>query len=179
MAWPNPFRRKRKNDRTCWGYTFELTNDHLTPEQTYPLKYSYDRLGDESLQRLDEIAQSQRSLLSRERPSQSARPALQNRRISSSNQKSVIVAKRDLYISLRENAQSDPLLGQLWAEAHAVPEWVDWGKVARGQDVFYRYGGPALTGLAFQSLLGGMVNILNQTTHTPPLTMMDERVRTE
>lgn len=34
---------------------------------------------------------------------------------------------------------------------------VDWEQIARGQDVFYRYGGPALTGLCFQSLLGGMV----------------------
>ncbi|RAL66063.1 hypothetical protein DID88_005723 [Monilinia fructigena] len=29
-------------------------------------------------------------------------------------------------------------------------------KLGRGQDVFYRYGGAALTGLAYQSLLGGM-----------------------
>lgn len=33
---------------------------------------------------------------------------------------------------------------------------VDWEQIARGQDVFYRYGGANLTGLAYQSLLGGM-----------------------
>lgn len=37
-----------------------------------------------------------------------------------------------------------------------VPDWVDWEQIARGQDVFYRYGGANLTGLAYQSLLGGM-----------------------
>lgn len=33
---------------------------------------------------------------------------------------------------------------------------MDWDQIARGQDVFYRYGGANLTGLAYQSLLGGM-----------------------
>jgi hypothetical protein len=37
-----------------------------------------------------------------------------------------------------------------------VPDWVDWAQIERGQDVFYRYGGACLTGLAYQSLLGGM-----------------------
>lgn len=37
-----------------------------------------------------------------------------------------------------------------------MPEWVDWAQIERGQDVFYRYGGACLTGLAYQSLLGGM-----------------------
>jgi len=37
-----------------------------------------------------------------------------------------------------------------------VPPWVDWEQIRRGQDVFYRYGGANLTGLAYQSLLGGM-----------------------
>ena len=37
-----------------------------------------------------------------------------------------------------------------------MPDWVDWAQISRGQDVFYRYGGANLTGLAYQSLLGGM-----------------------
>ena len=64
--------------------------------------------------------------------------------------------KRDLYALLRDNAASDPTLNKLWTQVNSVPEWVDWEQIARGQEVFYRYGGPALMGLAFQSLLGGM-----------------------
>ncbi|KAL8679723.1 MAG: hypothetical protein Q9186_003995 [Xanthomendoza sp. 1 TL-2023] len=66
--------------------------------------------------------------------------------------------KRDLYMLLRDHAQGDEVLGRLWADVNAVPPWVCWEQIERGQEVFYRYGGPALTGLAFQSLLGGMVD---------------------
>ena len=175
MAWPNPFRRRDQNTRTCWGYTFQITSDHLTPEQTAPLKYSYDRLGDEALKRLDAISQPSYSPLSHKVPAQPKRPARENyEKESSSNEKPVIVPKRDLYISLRDNAQSDPVLGQLWAEAHTVPSWVNWDQLARGQDVFYRYGGPALTGLAYQSLLGGMVSVVGRTSVILRLTKAEE-----
>lgn len=64
--------------------------------------------------------------------------------------------RRDLYALLEEHRASDPKLSELWTEVNTVPAWVDWEQIERGQDVFYRYGGPALTGLTFQSLLGGM-----------------------
>lgn len=86
---------------------------------------------------------------------------------------------------MQDHAEDDEILGQLWREINTVPTWVDWEQIARGQDCFYRYGGPALSmyfsrfrslglsicatlegqvltsksssaGLAFQSLLGGM-----------------------
>jgi hypothetical protein len=61
------------------------------------------------------------------------------------------------YVSLlKEHHGSHPSLSQLWTEVNRVPGWVDWNQLSRGQDVFYRYGGAALTGLAFQSLLGGL-----------------------
>ena len=63
---------------------------------------------------------------------------------------------RDLYFLLRDHAANDEVLEALWEEVNTVPSWVDWAQIARGQEVFYRYGGPCLTGLAFQSLLGGM-----------------------
>ncbi|MCJ1251119.1 hypothetical protein MMC30_008350 [Trapelia coarctata] len=149
MAWPNPFRFRDENTRTCWGYTFQFTPDHLTPEQTHPMKFSYDRLGEAALDRLDEISPPPRSALPRN-SSKYAEPAR-------SDEKSVDPPpKRDLYILLRDNADKDETLAKLWKEVNTVPEWVDWDQIARGQDVFYRYGGPALTGLAFQSLLGGM-----------------------
>jgi hypothetical protein len=66
------------------------------------------------------------------------------------------VPPRDLYALLKEHHASNAKLDQLWQEVNTIPDWVDWEQIARGQDVFYRYGGPALTGLTFQSLLGGM-----------------------
>ena len=63
---------------------------------------------------------------------------------------------RDLYAVLREHADKDEVLQELWEEVTTIPSWVDWDQIQRGQDVFYRYGGACLTGLAYQSLLGGM-----------------------
>lgn len=67
-----------------------------------------------------------------------------------------IKAKRDLYLLLRDNVDKNEKLKRLWDEVNDVPDWVDWEQISRGQDVFYRYGGATLTGLAYQSLLGGM-----------------------
>lgn len=64
--------------------------------------------------------------------------------------------ERDLYELLRDNHDRHPKLAELWDEVNDIPAWVDWAQIARGQDVFYRYGGATLTGLAYQSLLGGM-----------------------
>ncbi|KAF7870498.1 hypothetical protein EAF04_004242 [Stromatinia cepivora] len=64
--------------------------------------------------------------------------------------------KRDLYALLRDHSSEDEKLGELWEEINTIPDWVDWDQIGRGQEVFYRYGGAALTGLAYQSLLGGM-----------------------
>lgn len=57
---------------------------------------------------------------------------------------------------LKQHHEPHPKLHELWEEINTVPPWVDWAQIERGQDVFYRYGGPALTGLTYQSLLGGM-----------------------
>lgn len=165
MVWPSRFRRADENSRSCWGYSFQLTDKHPTPEKMRPLKYSYDDLGEEALKRLDAISGHLNSLTAPKLPgglkgSQGDRSAPHQSVEANSNAK----AKRDLYVLLRENADNDAVLGELWAEVQTVPHWVDWVQVARGQDVFYRYGGPAFTGLAYQSLLGGMVRIPNHLT---------------
>lgn len=157
MAWPNPFRRQDANTRTAYGYTFQLTEDHLTREEMEPMKYSYDLLGEQAWERLNIISAPPDSALPRNSPL---------RHSSTSGEKTAITSvessepKRDLYELLRDNADKDEVLGKLWEEVNTVPPWVDWEQIARGQDVFYRYGGPNLTGLAFQSLLGGMVGRL-------------------
>ena len=139
MAWPNPFRLRDENTRTCWGYTFQLTPEHLTPERAHPMKFSYDVLGEQALDRLNEISPPPRSAL----PRNSNKYAEAKAGFGDSNEasKSDPNPKRDLYLLLRDHAHRDETLGKLWQEVNTVPKWVDWDQIARGQDVFYRYGG--------------------------------------
>ena len=148
MSWPNPFRRSDAHTRSAFGYTFQLTKQHLTPDQMEPMKQSYDMLGEHALERLNLLSPPLRSF----RRNPMGDEAETNRHDNGEG-------KRDLYVLLRHNAPGDEVLGRLWAEVNTVPTWVCWDQIARGQDCFYRYGGPVLNGLAFQSLLGGMVKV--------------------
>ncbi|PLB52069.1 hypothetical protein P170DRAFT_401932 [Aspergillus steynii IBT 23096] len=122
-----------------WGYSFRWTDLHSSPEQLRPMMFTYDKLADECLERLDEISPPQSTPRSATaQPEGSKRP------------------KRDLYSLLKEHAPEDPKLGELWTEINTVPEWVDWNQIKRGQEVFFRYGLPILNVLSFESLLGGM-----------------------
>jgi hypothetical protein len=161
MAWPNPFRIRDENTRTFWGYTFQLTSDHLTLEQSHPLKFSYDRLGEDAWNRLNEISPPERSAMPRNLERNGSNEYANEREKS---QADTAKPTQDLYLVLKVHAEKDEVLGRLWREINAVPEWVDWEQIARGQDVFYRYAGPSLTGLAFQSLLGGMVRCRNTSS---------------
>ena len=152
MAWPNPFRRRDKNTRTCWGYTFQLTPDHLTSEKSDPLKYSYDTLAEECLDVLNQLVPTQPA--STTSTGSSGFVEVPSRDVKEKTP--VTKVKRDLYLLLRDSVDKHEKLRQLWDEVNNVPEWIDWDQIARGQEVFYRYGGATLTGLAYQSLLGGM-----------------------
>jgi hypothetical protein len=149
-GWPCLLTRCR-----CWGYTFEWTDDHLGPEQVERLKRSYDVLGEECLDVLNTISPPKNNALPRNNTDQQPAPSTV---VGSEEEKKeqVPVPQRDLYALLKEHYSSNPKLGELWHEVNTIPEWVDWEQIERGQDVFYRYGGPAFTGLTFQSLLGGM-----------------------
>ncbi|KAI9664375.1 MAG: hypothetical protein M1831_002308 [Alyxoria varia] len=150
MALPNPFRRHTSATRQCWDYTFDITPVHPTEETFEPLKQKYDSLAEQCLSRLDEVSPPPRNgLLPR-----------QNSEIPAAKEKEQISSKRDLYALLKKHGSSssepNSPLSKLWLEVTTIPPWVDWAQIQRGQDVFYRYGGAALTGLAYQSLLGGM-----------------------
>lgn len=122
----------------------------MTLEESEPLKHSYDTLGDESLDILNELSPpASRSVLPRNRD----RVAEQDQKETQSSHQP---PARDLYALLRDNADNNETLKKLWTQVNTVPDWVDWEQIERGQDAFYRYGGAAVTGLAFQSLLGGM-----------------------
>jgi len=118
-----------------------------------PLKSSYDVLGEQCFERLNEISPSPRSGLPR-RHNQARRT--QDVKEEQDRDHRDHRDHRDLYLLLKDNQESDPKLSELWKQVNTVPEWVDWDQIARGQDVFYRYGAANLTGLAYQSLLGGM-----------------------
>ncbi|KAL2705597.1 hypothetical protein AAEP93_000847 [Penicillium crustosum] len=51
----------------------------------------------------------------------------------------------------------------IWEEVNAVPEWVDWTQIERGQEFLHRYLIPNLTGLALQGFLGGTATIAGGT----------------
>ena len=152
MAWSNIFGRRDETTCTVWGYTFQETSEHPSKQDTAAMKTSYDTLGEKVLDRLntlyppksstqDVVEAQEKSAAGIDIPSADSKPH-----------------KRDLYLLLRDHALEDEVLERFWTEVNKVPPWVCWNQIERGQEVFYRYGGPALTGLAFQSLLGGMVN---------------------
>lgn len=154
MSWPNPFRRRDENTRTCWGYTFQLTPEHLTLKQSHPLKHSCDVLGEECLEILNELSPPEPRTSQRPSTTTSSPSAAQELKPPSSTRPTK--PKRDLYALLLQHKADHPKLASLYDTASTPPWAVDWAQIARGQDVFYRYGGANLTGLAYQSLLGGM-----------------------
>jgi hypothetical protein len=133
MSYRNPFQRDDENTRHTWGYTFQWTPQHLTAEEMHPLKYSYDVIGEKALDALDEISPPTTGELPRSKSRVPTKPGAEAK------------PKRDLYALMKEHASEDPRLQELWDEINTVPDWVDWDQIARGQDVFYRYGGVALT----------------------------------
>ena len=103
------------------------------------MKFSYDVLGEEALDRLNKISPPPRSALPRNSNKYAeAKPASDSGKQAEDPD---FTPKRDLYILLRDHAHHDETLGKLWREVNTVPTWVDWEQIARGQEVFYRYGG--------------------------------------
>lgn len=142
----------------AWGFKFEWTPDHLSLEDSEPLKHSYDVLAEECLEVLDTIDPPKKGTLPRNSNSYDRTnppPTAQGEKIDSSASPPKVPG-RDLYQLFCEHHDSHPKLRELWTEVNTVPPWVDWDQILRGQNVFYRYGGACLTGLAYQSLLGGM-----------------------
>lgn len=117
-----------------WGVKFKWTPEHLTPEDLEPLIHTYDTVATEAVERLDEISPPP---YSRDLPKQdSDEPPTEKK------------SRRDLYELLEKHAATDTKIGRLWDEIHTVPDWVDWEQIEKGQKVFYRYGGPAITAVS-------------------------------
>src|SRR5277367_5704902 len=110
MAWLNPFRRGDENTRTCWGYTFQLTPDHLTPAQSHPLIYTYDTLAAECLAVLNELVPPPPVTTKFTRSDGNIKVRSQELK----DKTPVVKPNRDLYLLLRDNAEKDEKLRQLW-----------------------------------------------------------------
>ncbi|EWG55210.1 hypothetical protein FVEG_13246 [Fusarium verticillioides 7600] len=134
--------------REAWGYRFKWTKDHQTPEQYDHLKHSCDKLGEECAVLLNEMYPPERKSQQDKQDSNPASP-------DGAKPDNKAPKWRDLYELFLEHHAEHPKLEQLWDEVNTTPEWVDWDQIARGQDVLYRYGGAAFTGLTYQSLVGG------------------------
>lgn len=112
-------------------------------------------LGDECLKQVDELSPPQKVTKPNHVSNFNEEGKLSDK-VPAKKEDEHVPAPRDLYALIKEHANKDEKVGELWRQVNTVPEWVDWDQIARGQDVFYRYGGAALTGLTYQSLLGGM-----------------------
>lgn len=142
---------------TYWDHTFAWTPHHQTREQLRSKMHTYDRLGDECIDQINDIG---RQVVNQDRQNNLDRK----------------LPDLDVYIMLKDHAKDDPKLSELWAQVNTVPDWVDWQQIKRGQEVFFRYGLPILNvvslasnlvttpsintdkcQLNFESLLGGML----------------------
>ncbi|KAK5635215.1 hypothetical protein RRF57_010927 [Xylaria bambusicola] len=129
-----------------WGVRFKWSSNHLTPEQLEPLIYSYDKAATDAVDRLHEIASPQDT-----KPSSTDEDTEEAVKTNGEKKR-----RWDMYGLMQEYASKDEAIRKLWDEIHMIPEWVDWDQIERGQKIFFRYGGPAISTLTFLSLLGGM-----------------------
>ncbi|KAF5589842.1 flavin-binding monooxygenase-like family [Fusarium subglutinans] len=137
--------------REAWGYRFKWTKDHQTPEQYDYLKHSCDTLGEDCAVLLNEMYPAESGTSKSQQDNHSSN-ATSRDGAKPENRPSKY---RDLYELFCEHHTEHPKLQKLWEEVNTTPDWVDWDQIARGQDVLYRYGGAAFTGLTYQSLVGG------------------------
>lgn len=159
------FGKDARDIRTVWGYTFDWTSEHQTKEQLRPLTYTYDTLASECLDRLDQISPppatkppppQQETQNESPQEAKTQKEKTEEEKAQPPSPKAPTSARRDLYALLATHHTTDTTLHTLWSQLHTIPPWVDWSQIARGQAVFYRYGGPAIVSLTFQSLVGGM-----------------------
>ncbi|KIW16894.1 hypothetical protein PV08_04084 [Exophiala spinifera] len=130
----------------AWNYPFVWTEHHQTPEQYDHLKYTCDTLAEECLDFLNGLQPSEGQLLNGQADAKDG---------SGGARASPQKKKKDLYALFRDHHAENEKTQKLWEQVTTIPEWVDWDQIARGQDVFFRYGEPILIGLTYQSLVGG------------------------
>lgn len=104
---------------SAWGYVFDVDEQHLTPEQYQPLKFSYDVIAEEVLDRLNEISPPTQNQLPRNN-SQFSAVGNSSPRAGDDNKHKLKLPQRDLYAILQEHAEKDDLLGRFWRDVNTV-----------------------------------------------------------
>ena len=132
--WPTTSLNESNPSRTCWGYSFQLTPEHLTLEHMSTLKSSYDELGDETLRRLNQLSKGERGKQEESKETKEPHGLPPKPEAPSPGPPQ----DRDLYAILSENWQESDVLSNFWTEIQTVPSWVDWKQIQAGQEVFYR-----------------------------------------
>lgn len=89
------------------------------------MKYTYDTLAEECLEKLDEISPPPDSQLPRNNPRLPVKEGKDGK----------VEKRRDLYELLRDHHEEDEKLNELWTQVNTIPDWVDWEQIERGQDV--------------------------------------------
>lgn len=134
-----PRNQNNNHRKQKWTYDFAWSNKHLSPDTLQPLRYEYDELGAQTLDRLLAIKANNPD------------------------------KKSDLYTLLEQHHTQDKLLGEFWDQVHSVPDWVDWQQIERGQRFFYRYALANIIGFALQGFVcensasTGVVEVLVRT----------------
>lgn len=118
-----------------YGHKFRWKASHTSPEELRRLIFSYDTVAAEALDALDETV-----------PPVTVTPQKSVEGIAEETDKKKY---RDLYKLVQEHAATDERIGKLWEEVNTVPEWVDWEQIERGQKIFWRYGGAAITAVCY------------------------------
>lgn len=122
------------NQLNVYGYRFKWGSLHQTPEDLQHLMFSYDNVAADALDNIDVLAPSA--------------PTKSQAISQETNETEDKKRYRDLYKLVQEYAETNESIGRLWTEINTIPDWVDWESIERGQKVFWRYGGPAITAVS-------------------------------
>lgn len=119
-----------------YAFKFRWTSLHQTAEELEPLRHTYDVVGGDALDRIMEINPLPETAL------------LPRKDIQSSYEPKEKGNQRDFFSLVKVHAKDDEKIHRLWQEVNTVPSWVDKAQIERGQKVFWRYGGPAVTAVS-------------------------------
>lgn len=145
--------------RDAWGYKFKWTEEHQNATEYESLLHTCDELGADVVGVLDELYPRTNNALPGKVHAPEVKPGADDPPVTSPGEADAKSAPpkpaRDNYALLRDHHKEHPKLEELWTQVNNVPDWVDWDQIARGQDVYYRYGAAVMAGLTYASLLGG------------------------
>jgi hypothetical protein len=126
-----------------YGIKFKWSPLHKDSQDLSPLLRTYDELSTRALEFVDEIGASSMTSSIRRNDGEETNAGQEKR----FHRNFFNIMKQ--HVETQETDSEDPIQ-KLWHEIHTIPDWVDWEQIERGQKVFWRYGGPAVTSVRCQ-----------------------------